>query len=102
MEQANPGDVVVLASGGPDMTVLAVRDLSGVQCAALGWFKDGEVRTTELPIKALVLRGDTGCKEPCAFASAFRAALDGTFDLLCGSAPPPAAASGAQSSTVFP
>lgn len=51
MEQVQPGDIVTLASGGPDMTVLYVRDAD----ADLGWFTAvGEYRTGHLPLSALV------------------------------------------------
>jgi uncharacterized protein YodC (DUF2158 family) len=40
------GDVVALKSGGPLMTVVAVRDWQGVNMADCHWFnKDGEIKS---------------------------------------------------------
>lgn len=65
MEQANPGDIVALASGGPDMTVLHVVSSDAGPIVALGWFTAvGEYRTGELPLRVLVERrkaGRAGC-----------------------------------------
>ena len=64
MEQANPGDVVALASGGPDLAVLKIRSepaealyTPATQIADVGWFTAvGEYRTGSIPLSALALR----------------------------------------------
>jgi uncharacterized protein YodC (DUF2158 family) len=53
----NPGDVVGLASGGPDLTVLYLSGPDDQQMAAFSWFTAvGDLRSSELPVKALVPR----------------------------------------------
>lgn len=54
MDSANPGDIVALASGGPDLTILRVHDGD----ADFGWFTaTGEYRTGTLPLAVLRERG---------------------------------------------
>lgn len=71
MEQAEPGDIVALASGGPDLTVLKLHrgivldgPRKGQEVIAevdLGWFTAvGEYRTGTLPPEVLVLRRKAG------------------------------------------
>ena len=60
MHSYQPGDVVCLKSGGPDMTIEAVQpgDAATVTCV---WFVDKTLYRTELPVSAL-----TGAMWPVA------------------------------------
>ena len=52
MHSYQPGDVVCLKSGGPDMTIESVQsgDVANVTCV---WFVDKTLYRTELPVSAL-------------------------------------------------
>lgn len=53
MHSYQPGEVVCLKSGGPDMTIEAVQvagDLTTVTCV---WFVDKTLYRTDLPVSAL-------------------------------------------------
>lgn len=60
MHSYQPGDVVCLKSGGPDMTIESVQtgDVTIVTCV---WFVDKTLYRTELPVSAL-----TGAMWPVA------------------------------------
>ncbi len=49
-ENFQPGDVVILKSGGPQMTIAATRGEGLVLCV---WFKDDEIKREAIEAKAL-------------------------------------------------
>ena len=53
MQSYQPGDVVCLKSGGPDMTVEAVQRAGDVTSVTCVWFVDKTLYRTELPVFAL-------------------------------------------------
>ncbi|HEX4637790.1 MAG TPA: DUF2158 domain-containing protein [Rhizomicrobium sp.] len=53
MHSYQPGDVVCLKSGGPDMTIEAVQHAGDVTSVTCVWFVDKTLYRTELPISAL-------------------------------------------------
>jgi uncharacterized protein YodC (DUF2158 family) len=61
MHSYQPGDVVCLKSGGPDMTVEAVLQAGDATIVTCVWFVDKTLYRTELPVSAL-----TGAMWPVA------------------------------------
>lgn len=53
-EQFKPGDVVQLASGGPNMTVGTLQGNPPVLRCKCYWFVGGELKDAEIPAEALV------------------------------------------------
>lgn len=48
-----PGEVVCLKSGGPDMTIEAVQTVGDVTTVTCVWFVDKTLYRTDLPVSAL-------------------------------------------------
>lgn len=61
MHSYQPGDVVCLKSGGPDMTIETVQQVGDVMSVTCVWFVDKTLYRTELPVSAL-----TGAMWPVA------------------------------------
>lgn len=60
----NPGDIVVLKSGGPRMTVTSVRAGEGISYAFCKWFDDlGQLHTEKFNLAALRLELDDQAKD---------------------------------------
>jgi len=53
MQSYQPGDVVCLKSGGPDMTIEAVQQAGALTTVTCIWFVDKTLYRTELPVAAL-------------------------------------------------
>ena len=53
MHSYQPGDVVCLKSGGPDMTIEAVQAVGDVTSVTCVWFVDKTLYRTDLPVSAL-------------------------------------------------
>jgi uncharacterized protein YodC (DUF2158 family) len=53
MQSYQPGDVVCLKSGGPDMTIEAVQQIGDTASVTCVWFVDKTLYRTDLPISAL-------------------------------------------------
>jgi uncharacterized protein YodC (DUF2158 family) len=53
MHSYQPGEVVCLKSGGPDMTVEAVQTVGDVTTVTCVWFVDKTLYRTDLPVSAL-------------------------------------------------
>lgn len=52
-DEIKAGDVVVLKSGGPDMTVTDIGDLYGTQTAWCAWFDGGKPGNGTYPVASL-------------------------------------------------
>jgi len=61
MQSYQPGEVVCLKSGGPDMTIEAVQQAGDVTTVTCVWFVDKTLYRTDLPVSAL-----TGAMWPIA------------------------------------
>jgi uncharacterized protein YodC (DUF2158 family) len=53
MHSYQPGEVVCLKSGGPDMTIETVQQISDVATVTCVWFVDKTLYRTDLPVSAL-------------------------------------------------
>ncbi|HWU54445.1 MAG TPA: DUF2158 domain-containing protein [Rhizomicrobium sp.] len=53
MHSYQPGEVVCLKSGGPDMTIEAVQQIGDVTTVTCVWFVDKTLYRTDLPVSAL-------------------------------------------------
>jgi len=53
MHSYQPGEVVCLKSGGPDMTIEAVQTVGDVTTVTCVWFVDKTLYRTDLPVSAL-------------------------------------------------
>jgi uncharacterized protein YodC (DUF2158 family) len=53
MHSYQPGEVVCLKSGGPDMTIEAVQVAGDVTTVTCVWFVDKTLYRTDLPVSAL-------------------------------------------------
>jgi uncharacterized protein YodC (DUF2158 family) len=53
MQSYQPGEVVCLKSGGPDMTIEAVQQAGDVTTVTCVWFVDKTLYRTDLPVSAL-------------------------------------------------
>lgn len=53
MPSYQPGDVVCLKSGGPDMTIEAVLHAGDATSVTCVWFVDKTLYRTDLPVSAL-------------------------------------------------
>jgi uncharacterized protein YodC (DUF2158 family) len=53
MHSYQPGEVVCLKSGGPDMTIEAVQQIGDVTTVICVWFVDKTLYRADLPVSAL-------------------------------------------------
>ena len=53
MHSYQPGEVVCLKSGGPDMTIESVQTVGDVTTVTCVWFVDKTLYRTDLPVSAL-------------------------------------------------
>jgi uncharacterized protein YodC (DUF2158 family) len=53
MHSYQPGEVVCLKSGGPDMTIESVQTAGDVTTVTCVWFVDKTLYRTDLPVSAL-------------------------------------------------
>jgi uncharacterized protein YodC (DUF2158 family) len=54
-DDIKPGSVVVLKSGGPNMTVYKVEQFNGVMTAWCDWFEDNKTARNIFPLSSLKL-----------------------------------------------
>jgi uncharacterized protein YodC (DUF2158 family) len=64
MDEVKIGEVVMLNSGGPEMTVVATEKIDGVEMISCEWFdKEKKVRRHGFPIMSLKPTGFAGLSE---------------------------------------